>query len=84
MLFCACYVSQVSQGHLKMSYAVRRKGNRYQVVDTESGKVHSTTTKAKADRQLRLLTSIEKSYTKTGDGEFTRTVKGKKTVVRIK
>lgn len=67
-----------------MPYAVRRKGNRYQVVNTETGSVHSTTTKAKADQQLKLLQSIEKGYTKTGDNEFTRTANGKSATIRIK
>lgn len=67
-----------------MPYAVRRKGNRYQVVNTDTGKVHSTTTKEKADKQLRLLQSIDKNFTETGDGEFTRTVNGRRQTVRIK
>lgn len=68
-----------------MPYAVKRKGNRYQVVDTDTGKVHSTTTREKADKQLRLLQAIEKDYTKTGEGEFTRTGKdGRRQVLRIK
>lgn len=67
-----------------MPYAVRRKGNRYQVVNTDTGKVHSTTTKDKAEAQLRLLKAIEKNYTKTGDSEYTRTVNGKQQHIRIK
>lgn len=68
-----------------MPFAVKRKGNRYQVVNTRTGKVHSTTTKANAEKQLQLLQSIDKNFTETGDGEFTRTAaNGRKEVVRIK
>lgn len=67
-----------------MPYGMKRKGNRYQVVNTETGKVYSTTTREKAQKQLALLKSLEKGYTETGDGEFTRTVNGKKQRIRVK
>lgn len=67
-----------------MPYELRRKGNRWQVVNKETGKVYSTTSKSKAENQLRLLKSIEKGYTKTGDDEYTRTVGGKQQRLRIK
>ena len=67
-----------------MPYAVRRKGSKYQVVNTDTGKVHSTTTKAKAERQLHLLKDIERDWQPTGDGAYTRTVNGRKVKLRIK
>lgn len=66
-----------------MPYEIRRKGNRYQVINKETGKVHSTTTHAKAQKQLKLLQGIEKDWTPTGDGAYTRKVNGKQTTIRI-
>ena len=67
-----------------MPYQVRRKGNRYQVVNTETGKIHSTTTRAKAEKQLRVLKGIEKDWTATGDGAYTRKINGKQVKLRVK
>lgn len=67
-----------------MPYAVRRKGSKYQVVNTDTGKVHSTTTKAKADKQLRLLKGIERDWQPTDDGAYTRKVNGRAVKLRIK
>ena len=39
-----------------MPYAIRKKGNAYQVVNTQTGKVHAKhTSKKKAQAQMRLL-----------------------------
>lgn len=67
-----------------MPYAIRRKGSRYQVVNTDTGKVHSTTTHEKAKRQLRLLQGIERDWQPTEDGAYTRTINGRKVKMRIK
>lgn len=67
-----------------MPYAVRRKGSKYQVVNTSTGQVHSTTTKQKAEKQLRLLKGVEKDWTPTGDGSYTRKINGKQVKLRIK
>jgi hypothetical protein len=67
-----------------MPYELRRKGNRWQVVNSDTGKVHSTTTKTKAQHQLRLLRQVEKGWTDEGDGSFTRTVNGKPQTLKIK
>ncbi len=67
-----------------MPYVVRRQGNRYQVVNTETGKVHSTTTKAKAEKQVRLLRGVEKGWTPAGEGTYTKQVNGRNVNLRIK
>lgn len=67
-----------------MPYAIRRKGSKYQVVNTDTGKVHSTTTKAKAEKQLRLLKGIEHDWTPTSDGSYTRKINGRKVKLNIK
>jgi hypothetical protein len=67
-----------------MPYAIKRKGSKYQVVNTETGKVHSTTTKAKAEKQLHLLRGIEHDWQPTEDGAYTRTINGRKVKLRIK
>lgn len=67
-----------------MPYEIRRKGSRYQVVNKETGKVHSTTTKANAERQLRLLQGVERGWEPTGDSTYSKTVKGQKVNLRIK
>lgn len=67
-----------------MPYAVKRKGSRYQVVNTETGKVHSTTTRVKAERQLHLLRGIERDWQANGDGTYSRTVNGRKVNLKIK
>lgn len=67
-----------------MPYEIRRKGSKYQVVNTDTGKVHSTTTKLKAERQLRLLEGIERDWSKTGDGAYTRKVNGQQVKLHIK
>lgn len=67
-----------------MPYEIRRKGNRYQVVNKDTGKVHSTTTRAKAEKQLKLLRAIEKDWTPTGDSTYTRNINGKPATIHIK
>lgn len=67
-----------------MPYAIKRKGSKYQVVSTDTGKVHSTTTKIKAEKQLRLLKGIEKDWQANGDGSYSRTVNGRKVRLNIK
>ena len=68
-----------------MPYAIRRKGTRYQVVNSETGEVKAeSTSRAKAERQIRLLRGIEHGWTPTGDGEtFTRNINGRKTTLRV-
>ncbi len=61
-----------------MPYAIKRKGSKYQVVNTDTGEVKSTTTKAKAEKQLRLLKGIEKGWEPTGESDtYTRRINGK-------
>lgn len=67
-----------------MPYVIRRKGSKYQVVNTETGKVHSTTTKEKAEKQLRLLKGIERDWQPTSDGAYTRKVNGQQVKLHIK
>jgi len=67
-----------------MPYSIKRKGSRYQVVNTETGKVHSSTTQVKAEKQLKLLKGIERDWQPTGDGAYTRTVNGRKVRLNIK
>lgn len=43
-----------------MPYSIKRNGNMYAVVNSDTGKVHARhTTKAKAEAQMRLLYSKE-------------------------
>lgn len=42
-----------------MPYMIKKSGNKYQVVNKDTGKGHGLTTKSKATRQMRLLYSIE-------------------------
>jgi len=67
-----------------MPYAIKRSGSRYQVVNTETGKVHSTTTKAKAEKQVKLLRGIERDWQPTSDGAYTRTINGRTVKMRVK
>lgn len=67
-----------------MPYAIRRKGSKYQVVNTDTGQVHSTTTKAKAEKQLRLLRGVERDWTPSEDGGYSRTINGRRVHMRIK
>jgi len=67
-----------------MPYAVKRKGSRYQVVNTETGKIHSTTTKEKAEKQVKLLRGIERDWQPTSDGAYTRTINGRQVKMRVK
>lgn len=46
-----------------MPYKIKEKGTKYQVMNIESGKVHSKgTTKGKAEKQVRLLRAIEHGF----------------------
>jgi phage gp16-like protein len=50
-----------------MPYIVRETDGQYQVVDRETGKVHSRhTSKEKAERQRRLLEGIRHGWKPTG------------------
>lgn len=50
-----------------MPYSVRETNGAYQVVDRETGKVHSRhTTKENAERQRRLLEGIRHGWKPTG------------------
>lgn len=43
-----------------MPYAIRKRGSSYEVVNTETGRVHAKhTTKKKAEAQVRLLRGVE-------------------------
>ena len=42
-----------------MPYQIKKVGDKYQVVNKNTGKGHGLTTKAKATRQMRLLYSVE-------------------------
>jgi phage gp16-like protein len=53
-----------------LPYSVRKTNGSYQVVDRETGKVHSRhTTKEKAERQRRLLEGIRHGWKPTGKKE---------------
>lgn len=67
-----------------MPYEIQRKGNRYQVVNKETGKSHAPTTHAEAKKQLKLLQGVERNWTPTEDGAYTRKVNGKHVKLRIK
>lgn len=68
-----------------MPYAIRRQGSKYEVVNTETDKGHGLTTKAKAQKQLRLLESVERGWQPTGEhGTFTRKVNGKRVRLHVK
>jgi hypothetical protein len=67
-----------------MPYEIRRKGNRYQVVNKDTGHVYSTTTREKAEKQLKLLEGIERDWTPTSDGHFSRKVNGQHYKLKIK
>jgi phage gp16-like protein len=50
-----------------LPYSVRKTNGAYQVVDRETGKVHSRhTTKDKAERQRRLLEGVRHGWKPTG------------------
>lgn len=50
-----------------MPYSVRKQGSSYQLVNTSSGKVHSRhTSKARAERQRRLLEGVHRGWKPTG------------------
>ena len=50
-----------------MPYSVRKKGVRYQVVNSQTGKVRSLhSTRANAERQRRLLEGIRHGWKPTG------------------
>jgi hypothetical protein len=67
-----------------MPFVIQSKGNKYQVVDTSSGEVKAASgSKVKAERQLKILRSLEKGWRNEGDGTFTRTVNGKKVTLRV-
>lgn len=47
-----------------MPYAIRKRGSRYEVVNTATGRVHAKhTSKKKAEAQVRLLRGIEHGMT---------------------
>lgn len=62
-----------------MPYALRKKGARYEVINTDTGEVKSRhTSKAKAEKQMKLLKGIEHDWTPTGEPDtFTRKMNGR-------
>jgi hypothetical protein len=51
-----------------LPYIVREENGAYQVIDRETGKVHSNhTTKDKAERQRRLLEGVRHGWKPTGN-----------------
>jgi hypothetical protein len=68
-----------------MPYKIKRTGNKYQVVNTETGQAKSKpTSKAKAERQLKLLRGIEHGWTPTGEPDtYTRTLNGKQVKLKV-
>jgi hypothetical protein len=67
-----------------MPYQIKRRGAKYEVVNTDTGEGHGPTTKAKAEKQLRLLKGIERGWTPTDrHGVYTREINGKKTTLRV-
>lgn len=68
-----------------MPYAIRRRGTKYQVVNTETGDVKAeSTSKAKAERQLKLLRGVEHGWTPTGEADkYTRKVNGRTVSLHI-
>ena len=67
-----------------MPYSIKRKGNRYQVVNTDTGKAYPPTTHAKAEEQLQRLKGIEKDWTANDDGSYTRILNGKPHTLHVK
>jgi hypothetical protein len=52
---------------MRLPYSVKKTNGAYQVVDRETGKVHSRhTTKDKAERQRRLLEGVRHGWRPTG------------------
>lgn len=50
-----------------MPYAVRKRGNKYVVINKETGKTKGThTSKSKAESQMRLLRGVEHGWKPTG------------------
>ena len=50
-----------------MPYEVKHKGaGRYEVINKRTGTGHGLTTKAKAEKQMRLLNAIEHGYRPDG------------------
>ena len=50
-----------------MPYAIRKSGSQWKVVNTDTGDVKGThDSKAKAERQLRLLNAIKHGFEPTG------------------
>lgn len=62
-----------------MPYKIQRKGRQYQVVNAETGEIKAaSTSKVKAERQLRLLRGIERGWTPTDRSDvYTRKINGK-------
>lgn len=69
-----------------MPYAIRRKSNRYEVVNVDTGEIHArSTSKAKAEKQLRLLKGIERGWQPTDKpGTFTRNINGKRVNLHVR
>jgi hypothetical protein len=68
-----------------MPYEIRRKGSRYQVVNSDTGEIHAhATTKAKAEKQLKLLRGVEHGWTPTNKpGVYTRKINGRPVRLRV-
>lgn len=68
-----------------MPYSVRKKGSRYEVVNTATGDVKArSTSKAKAERQLRILKGIERGWEPSGEKDiYTRRINGKRVKLRV-
>jgi hypothetical protein len=62
-----------------MPYAIRKRGNKWVVINKETGKVKGThDTKEKAVRQMRLLYGIESGWKPTFSKDSMSRVAGKK------
>lgn len=49
-----------------MPYHIQKTDGKFEVMNIKSGRTHGKTTKAKAERQMRLLRAIEHGFKPTG------------------
>ena len=59
---CSSSVGIKTRIHL-MPYIVIQKDGKFEVKNTDTGKIHSKTTKTKAEAQIRLLRGLEHGFT---------------------
>jgi len=68
-----------------MPFAVKHKGSKYQVFNTETDRAMAKpTTKARADRQAVILKQIERKWSDNGDGTYSREINGRQVTLNLK